>query len=94
MQLSKENVIQTIYDAIDEINIFLAEEARLEKSPETLLTGDQGTLDSLGLINFIVEIEGRVQKNFGLELNLIETLDSPDNPMESIKKLAEFIELQ
>jgi acyl carrier protein len=94
MPLSKEKIIQTIYDAIDEVNETLAEEERLEKLPDTLLAGENGNLDSLGLINFIVEVEGRIQKDFGLALNLIEALESPQKPMTSIDRLVEFIEAQ
>jgi len=94
MQLSKENILQTIFGAVDEVNQILAEEKRLEKLPSTLLAGDNGSLDSLGMINFIVEVEGRVQKDFNLALNLIEALDSPEEPMSNIGRLAEFIEMQ
>jgi acyl carrier protein len=94
MPLSKEKIIQTIFDAVDELNTILTEEERLEKSPETLLAGEKGSLDSLGLINFIVEVESRVQKDLGLALNLIEALDSPEEPMRSISRLVEFIEVQ
>ena len=94
MQLSKENILHTIFGAVDEVNQILAEEKRLEKLPSTLLAGDNGSLDSLGMINFIVEVEGRVQKDFNLALNLIEALDSPEEPMSSIGRLAEFIEMQ
>jgi acyl carrier protein len=94
MQLQKENVFQTLFNAIDEVNEMLAEEERLEKLPDTLLTGDGGKLTSLGLINFIVEVEGRVKKNFGLDLNLIEALEAPDDPMKNIGRLADFISKQ
>jgi acyl carrier protein len=94
MQLSKENILHTIFGAVDEVNQTLAEEQRLEKLPGTLLAGDKGSLDSLGMINFIVEVEGRVQRDFNLALNLIEALDSPEQPMSSIGRLAEYIEMQ
>ena len=94
MSLSKEKIIQTIFAAIDEVNNILVEEERLEKLPNTILVGDNGKLDSLGLINFIVEVEGRVQKRFGMTLDLIEALDSPDKPMSSISCLADFIEIR
>ncbi len=94
MQLSKANILQTIFGAVDEVNQILAEEKRLEKSPGTLLAGENGSLDSLGMINFIVEVEGRVQKDFNLALNLVEALDSPEQPMNSIGRLVEYIEMQ
>jgi acyl carrier protein len=94
MGLSKGNILQTIFGAVDEINKMLAEEERLEKLPNTLLTGDGGSLTSLGLINFIVEVEGRIQKDFGLELNLVEALEAPEEPLKSIGRLAEFVVAQ
>ena len=94
MQLSSDNIIQTIFGAIDEVNCSLSEEEQLEKLPNTILAGDQGTLDSLGLINFIVELEGRIRKDFGLTINLIEALESSQKPMSSIERLAEFIKIQ
>ena len=94
MQLSKEKIVQIIYDSVDEVNETLAEEERLNKLPDTLLAGEKGNLDSLGLINFIIEVEGRIQKNLGLNLNLVEALESPEKPMASIYQLAEYIETQ
>ena len=94
MGLSKEKILQTVFGAVDEVNEMLAEEERLEKLPDTLLVGDEGSLDSLGLINFIVAVEGRVRKDFGLTLNLIEALEAPEEPLKSIGRLAEFIATQ
>ncbi len=94
MPLPKDKILNIIFDSVDEINKMLAKELQLEKLQETLLAGENGNLDSLGLINFIVEVEGRVRNDFGLELNLIEVLDSPENPMSSIGRLVKFIEMQ
>ena len=94
MSLPKDKILKIIFDSVDEINKMLAKELQLEKLQETLLAGENGNLDSLGLINFIVEVEGRVRNDFGLELNLIEVLDSPENPMSSIGRLVKFIEMQ
>ena len=85
MQLPKEKIVQIIYDAVDEVNETLSENERLNKLPDTLLVGEKGNLDSLGLINFIVEVEGRIQKNFGLNLNLVEGLNLKQLLIELIK---------
>ena len=47
-----EKVIQAVMDAIDELNEQLPKEERLEKSVDTALFGDGGSLDSLGLVSF------------------------------------------
>ena len=94
MELSKERILRTIFEVVDEVNKMLPEERRLQKLSDTFLAGDSGNLDSLGLINFIVELEGGLQKDFGLTMNLIELLEMPEEPMKSIDRLAKFIKAQ
>ena len=94
MEMSEEKVILSIFKAIDEVNKMLPEERRLEKLPDTFLAGDKGKLESLELINFIVELEGRLQKDFGLTFNLIEWLEIHDDSMKKISGLAKFLKTQ
>ena len=94
MELFEERILRTIFEVVDEINKMLPEERRLQKLPDTFLAGDSGNLDSLGLINFIVELESRLQKDFGLTINLIELLEMSEEPMKSIDRLAKFIKAQ
>ena len=94
MEMSEENVVLSIFKAIDEVNKMLPEERRLQKLTDTFLVGDRGKLESLELINFIVELEGRLQKDFGLTFNLIEWLEIPEDSMKRISGLAKFIKAQ
>ena len=94
MELSEEKILRTIFETIDEVNKMMPEERRLQKFPDTFLAGDRGKLESLELINFIVELEGRLQKDFGLTFNLIEWLEIPDESMKRISGLAKFIKAQ
>lgn len=94
MEMSEEKVILSIFKAIDEVNKMLPEERRLEKLPDTFLAGDKGKLESLELINFIVELEGRLQKDFGLTFNLIEWLEVSEKSMKRVDGLANFIKAQ
>ena len=91
MELSKKTILRTIFEVVDEVNKMLPEERRLQKLSDTFLAGDRGNLDSLGLINFIVELESGLQKDFGLTINLFESLEMPEEPMKSIDRLAGFI---
>ena len=94
MELSEEKILRTIFETIDEVNKMMPEERRLQKLPDTFLAGDRGKLESLELINFIVELEGRLQKDFGLTFNLIEWLEIPEESMKRISGLAKFIKVQ
>jgi acyl carrier protein len=94
MEMSEENVVLSIFKAIDEVNKMLPEERRLQKLTDTFLAGDKGQLESLELINFIVELESWLQKDFGLTFNLIEWLEIPEESMKRISGLAKFIKAQ
>ena len=94
MEMSEENVVLSIFKAIDEVNKMLPEERRLQKLTDTFLAGDRGKLESLELINFIVELEGRLQKDFGLTFNLIEWLEVSEKSMKRVDGLAKFIKAQ
>ncbi|PIR00935.1 MAG: hypothetical protein COV66_03665 [Nitrospinae bacterium CG11_big_fil_rev_8_21_14_0_20_45_15] len=87
----RERALKSIFGAIEEVNEMLAEEERLKNSELTLLFGDAGELDSLGLINFMVALEGRMSTDFGLTINLIEELENPQEPLKSVGRLADFI---
>ena len=87
-----EKVLQAIFDAIDEINEQRPEEQRLEKSADTVLFGESGTLDSLGLVNFIVAVEQRLEDVFGASLALADekAMSLKNSPFRSVKTLAEY----
>ncbi len=59
-----EKVIQAVMDAIDELNEQLPKEERLEKSVDTALFGDGGSLDSLGLVSLVTTLEPRSYHDF------------------------------
>ena len=94
MEMSEENIVLSIFKAIEEVNKMLPEERRLQKLTDTFLVGDRGKLESLELINFIVELEGRLQKDFGLTFNLIEWLEIPEESMKRVSGLEKFIRAQ
>jgi acyl carrier protein len=94
MEMPEEKVVLSIFKAVDEVNKMLPEERRLKKLPNTFLAGDKGKLESIELINFIVELEGSLQKDFGLTLNLIDWLEFSEVSMRSIDGLAKFIKAQ
>src|SRR5262245_30754138 len=75
---TRQRVEKLLYEAVDEVNLGLAEGDRLQKSPDAVLAGDAGRLDSLGLINFIVAAEKRLQTEFQADLSLTDVITSQD----------------
>ncbi len=73
MEPTRDNVLQTIYASIDEVNEQLAREEWLEKSPEMALLGPSASLDSLGFVNFIAIVEEKCESRFGSAVSLSES---------------------
>lgn len=89
----RETIARVIYNAIDEVNQQKAEEARLQKSPETVLLGDSGELDSLGLINLTVAVEDNFENEFGYSISLTDerARSHETNPFQSVETLVDYI---
>ena len=91
--MNKESIDETlkplIFAAIDEVNMMLSEERKLVKSDDTVLLGDSGTLDSLGLINLIVAVEQKIEERLGIAVSLVdEGAVSTDEPLFTVGMLA------
>ena len=88
-----QNVIDSIYTAIDEFNMVAEEPRRLEKSPDTILFGEEGRLDSLGLVSLIMEIEGQIQADFETTITLADerAMSRLNSPFRSVDSLAGYI---
>lgn len=92
--MDKEKIIQVIFDAIAEVNQQLPQEQKLEQSIGTPLAGDQGRLDSLGLVVFIVAVERLATERLGREIVLTndETMSRQEAVFTSVATLADHLE--
>jgi|SRR5215471_11223944 len=73
-----DDVLKVIYDSISDLNLQLPQEQRVEKASSTVLFGVGGKLDSLGLANFVVIAEQKLEERYGFRVNL--TADDPFSP--------------
>ncbi len=60
----KEQILQIIFGAIDEINKLRLSDRKLDKTPDVKLYDKDGQLDSLMLVNLIVAIEQNIEEEF------------------------------
>jgi len=90
----REEIIQAIFEAINDINKQTTKDKRLAKSEDTKLYGGDGPLDSLGLVNLIVATEQRLESLCGLSISLAEesVLDEDENRFETVASMADFVE--
>jgi len=88
-----QRIERAVFRAIDEINQARAREQRLEKSSDTVLMGESGRLDSLGLVNLVVAVEEQVAEEFGVTINIADTRArlQTANPYQTVSSLVEYI---
>lgn len=88
-----DEVLQIIYSSISDLNLQLPPTKRIVLSPDTVLFGAGSTLDSLGLANFIVITEQRLEDRFGFRIDL--TQDDPFSPnsghFRSVQSLTTYV---
>jgi|TARA_B100000315_G_scaffold155664_1_gene144239 acyl carrier protein len=90
--MSDNKILTAIYDAIDLINA-QNEEFLIEKSPETILFGRGGRLDSLGLVNLVVAIEQNIEDAFDTSIVLANenAMAKKNSPFRTVSALAGYI---
>jgi acyl carrier protein len=91
--INNDEIIQVIFQAIDELNEQLPKEERLDKSVGMELFGSGGKLDSLRLVSLVTTLEQKIEEGFGITVTLFDHLASSenDNPFMNINRLADFI---
>jgi len=89
----KDKIKNIIYNSIDEVNSMLPQDQRVEKSMDTLLSGSNAALDSLGLVNLIVAVEQAVEKEFGVSLVLADerAMNQSQSPFSSITTAVDYV---
>ena len=84
-----------IMNSIEEINRQLENEHQLEKSTNTVLFGEDGKLDSLGLINLVVAVEQNIEDEFDVTITLADerAMSQKRSPFKTVGTLTNYIEI-
>lgn len=70
--VTDDEIIQVIYKCIDELNEELSDDDKLIKNQGTCLFDGSNSLGSMQLVNFIVNLEGKIQVKTGLNISLTQ----------------------
>ena len=91
----KKTIIQTIYGVVDEVNLQQPDNGQLEKSLDTVLFGQNGKLDSLGLVNFVIASEQKVEEALGVSVSVSDerAMSQRNSPFRTIGTLVDYISL-
>ena len=89
----KEKVINIILDTINDFNEDLESNDKMSTNLKDTIYGDGSSLDSLGLVSFIVGLEEELEDAFGKSISLADekAMSQKSNPYKSIDSLSEFI---
>lgn len=93
LQNNREKILQAIYRAFDQVNETLPKEKHIERSPQTVLLGEEGAIDSLGLTMLIVALEQKIEEDFDAVITLVDssTMSEERSPFQSVEKLTAYI---
>jgi D-alanine--poly(phosphoribitol) ligase subunit 2 len=84
-----ETILNTVFKALDELN------EQLTKSTKTVLFGNNGQLDSLGLVNLLVIIEQNIEDEFDVNITIADerAMSQKHSPFRTIGTLVDYIDM-
>jgi len=89
----REKILNSIYEALNEVNEELPDDQQLEKSPDTVLLGESGKIESIDLVNILVATEENVEEAFGVPVSITDerAVSEKNSPFTTIGTLCDFI---
>jgi hypothetical protein len=89
----RDNVVQTIYAAIRRLNELRGPEEQLPCREDTVLYGPSGSLNSLGLVSLILDVEEAINAQAGMQLVLADAhaMSQKHNPFRNVQSLADYV---
>ena len=89
--MEKEQIILLIFNAIDSTNILLPDDQKLDKDLDEIIFGGD-KLDSLGILNFFIEIENQFENSLQQEVMIIDNiLSMGEITLTDINTIVDFI---
>ena len=92
--VDENRVWNVVENAVDEFNeTHAGEYGELQKSPEASLFGEGASLESLGLVHFIVGLEERIEDEFKRSITLADdrALAQEQSPFRTLATLTHYI---
>ena len=91
--MEREQALRILYETIDVVNQQLPPARRLRKAPETVIVGASGSLDSLGIVSFVVTLEEKAGEVLGVPVELLDEamLVDEDGPLRSVATLTSYL---
>lgn len=93
MNVERSKVLQVIFDAIASLNEERGPSDQIPLTESTALFGGASALDSLSLVSVIVDVESKIQSEFGVTAMLTDdrAMSRKVSPFTSVQTLADYI---
>ena len=91
---NEERITTAVYAAVDELNAQLPGGVEIEKSLEAPLYGASGKLESLDFVTLIMEVEEKVNAEFGTDITIADEnlLSKEKSPFSTLGTLIEYLQ--
>src|SRR5579864_5154306 len=91
--MKHDEIVKQIFDAIRRMNELREPQEQLVCAEETALFGPGGSLDSLGLVSLILDVEEEVNAKMGTHLILADerAVSLKRNPFRDVRSLADYV---
>jgi acyl carrier protein len=89
--ISGDKALEWVYAACDAANRDLAVDEKIVKAPDTRLRGEGSAVDSLTIINLLVELEAIVEQQTGKRLSLMSAESGEEKAFATAQSLAQYV---
>ena len=89
----RSRAVQQLVALLEEINQTRPEAQRVAPAEDTVLFGQGGCFDSLGLVNFVITAEARLEEEFGQRVVLADerAVSQKNSPFRTVGALADYV---
>lgn len=86
-------ITQMILEALRELRTHQGKQRMAELSPTTRLYGHGSDVDSLGLVQLLIDVEERVSDRYGVPVGLTDekAMSQAHSPFRSVDSLAQYL---
>jgi acyl carrier protein len=88
-----QKIEKIIFESINDLNETLSNKIDITDKKNIFIYGDNGVIDSIGLISLIVDIEYKIEEIFHLSITLAneKSISQKNSPFKTICTLSKYI---
>lgn len=89
----ERDIMPIVLKALRKLNQQLPDERHIKISPDTILFGKEGELDSLGLVTLIILVEEQIADELGVEVTIADekAMSLRNSPFRSVNTLSDYV---